>query len=255
MASSTNNISKVLPITKVKKVLLVGCGGTGSILAEHIARMIAGFGLEVEFIIYDGDTVEQVNIGRQNFFPWEVGANKAQALALRLAGQFGLEVTAKAKYLDKQDNLNITNNLVIGCTDTLQSRRLIASGKPPYWLDVGNELSHGQAVIGTTHDSRRLKSVFDKFNRTPHVADLPDISALNPSILTARKTRIRAGCADGPFDRQGFGVNAMAALAAATIAKQILVERQIRFAGVYFDVTEGRMLPKPITQDLFRPWK
>lgn len=258
MAKSAKNkvLTKTLPVGEIGKIVIIGCGGTGSIMAEHIARMVAGFKVRAQITLFDGDTVEAVNTARQNFYPHEVGVNKAEALAIRLAGQFGLLVGAIGRHFTKDDVLDSARAgcLYITCTDTLSSRKAMASRNPHLWLDCGNGLHHGQAVFGTTHDKEWLKKQYLKFN-TPHVRDLPTIAALNPEVLTAKKEKIKAGCADLPFAKQGFAVNAMAALAGAKIAKEILVDGQVKTAAVYFNVSDGRMLPRLITQDLFAPWK
>ncbi len=247
--------TRPLVIRDVSDVEVIGCGGTGSIYAEHVARLIRGHGLRVRLRLWDGDKVKRENITRQNFQPHEVGMNKAEALGLRLAGQFGLEVGARASHITTE-NLrdNRHGTLTVTCTDTLVSRRRVAEARPTLWLDVGNELHHGQAVIGTTHEPDRLGRAYRDFYRGAEVKALPDMAAISPAVLKARRVRTRAGCADQPFLLQGFGVNAMAALAAATITRQILVDHLVTTAGIYFNVSDGRMGSRPITRDILRPW-
>ncbi|MFA5252993.1 MAG: ThiF family adenylyltransferase, partial [Phycisphaerae bacterium] len=91
--AKSSNLNVVFNIGDIREVILIGCGGTGAILAEHLCRMIAGYKLKCELVIYDGDTVEQNNIKRQNFYPYEIGQNKAEAIALRLAGKYGLKIS------------------------------------------------------------------------------------------------------------------------------------------------------------------
>ena len=247
----------------IRDIVLIGCGGTGSIVAEHICRMIKGFRLRCGLHLYDGDTVSAANITRQNFANYEIGGNKAEALAMRLAGRFGIAIAANAHHFDRRvlaENELIgdyRSTLIVSCTDSLVSRKQIASRPQPagIWLDAGNELHHGQVVVGTTHRESELRKEFWAFNRTPFVLAMPDIAAQNPAILKARRQKAKAGCADVPFAQQGFGVNAMAAIAAATIAKQILVDSQLKIAAIYFDIEKGIYRPQAITQDLYRRWK
>ncbi len=252
-----NDETKKMPVSHLQSVHVVGCGGTGAILADHLARMITGYRLETQLVLHDGDTVEEANITRQNFQPHEVGANKAEALALRLAGQYGMEVIACGQYVKVASERSQFghSSLVISCTDTLVSRRTVAMDRPSHWLDVGNELHHGQAILGTTHEKRRLQSAWKSWNKYGHVIELPDMAAMNPGILRARKTQTKAGCADQPFAQQGFGVNAMAALAAATLTKQVLVDCEVSFHGIYFNISDGFFTPRLITRDLLAPWK
>ncbi|RKY10433.1 MAG: hypothetical protein DRP56_01050, partial [Planctomycetota bacterium] len=228
MASCLKTKTKAMAVGSVGKILLVGCGGTGAFLAEHLCRMIAGVKLDCSLVLADGDVVEQGNIWRQNFEPHEIGQNKAEALGLRLSGRFGLPIEIVGGYIQRSSmpDTAFGTDLVITATDTLASRKIVADAEQCLWLDVGNEKTHGQAVLGTTHDAAKLRRCFWNWIKDTggYVADLPDIAALNPAILTARKVRKRTGCGQMPFTDQGFGVNAMAALAAAQLAKQAVVD-------------------------------
>ena len=62
-----------------KKIILVGCGGIGSVLAELLVR--GGFS---DLILLDGDVVDESNLQRQIFCSQSVGKNKALALLKRL---------------------------------------------------------------------------------------------------------------------------------------------------------------------------
>ena len=79
-------------------VTLAGCGGTGSFLALHLARLAyharERHGLDVRLAFVDPDVVEEKNVGRQNFCPAEVGQPKAQRLMARYNRAFGLSIRA-----------------------------------------------------------------------------------------------------------------------------------------------------------------
>jgi hypothetical protein len=242
---------------RIDKILLVGCGGTGSFLAEHLCRMITGFRLDTGLALADGDIVEPANIWRQNFEIHEVGQNKAAALGLRLSGRFGVGIEVLNGYVNKNSvpTLRSMNGLVVTATDTFASRRMIAEAAPPLWLDVGNEKTFGQAIIGSTRSADELRKAYWGWHRKKgYVPALPNVAAIQPAILKARKPRKRAGCGQMPFASQGFGVNAMAALAAAVLAKQAVVDAVISTAAIYFDVDSGRMAQRLIDKELFRPW-
>jgi len=133
----------------------------------------------------------------------------------------GFHATGPDLFVHQYFQFTRNNSLICSCTDTLMSRKLIAQGSTGrlLWLDAGNELHHGQAVIGTTRNRKSLKEMYDTFEHKPYVLNTPNIAAVNPAVMRARRTSSKAGCAAQPFALQGFGVNAMAALAAATIAK------------------------------------
>jgi len=61
----------------------VGCGGTGSLAAEGLCRLLIHSDLTL--MLVDFDRVEPHNLLRQNFFAGS-GQVKSQALAERLSG-------------------------------------------------------------------------------------------------------------------------------------------------------------------------
>lgn len=259
MKKSITDNFRTMAIGEIKKIIVVGCGGTGSVLAEHICRLLKGNHLESEVavVLYDGDLIEEPNITRQNFQPHEIGSNKASALGLRLSGQFELPVAACSHNLTREIVDSFQDDvLLISCTDTLQSRRICAGsgGRRRLWLDIGNGLHHGQAVFGTTHCKKTLEEMHDTFDYKPYARDSPDIAAMNPKILKARTAPVKPSCAALPFMTQGFGVNALAALAGAVLVKQAVVDKKVTAAAVYFNVSEARMSPRDITKSLYAKW-
>lgn len=243
----------------IDRMTLIGCGGTGSYLAEHLARMIAGYRLTCELTLIDGDTVTQDNLWRQNFACHEIGQNKAEALALRLSGRFGIGVQFYPAYLGRRTTLDLTQtgHLTITATDTLLSRKAVAMMNPRLWLDAGNDKTYGQARIGTTADPGQLRKCLRRWTQdVGYVGALPNEAALNPKLMKAiRKPAKRIGCGQMPFNEQGFGINAMAAMAAAMIVKQAAVDGVITTAAIYFDSGVGRMAPRLIDKDVFAAWR
>ena len=124
---------------------LVGVGGTGSILAHHIVRLDLamqalghpGFHLH----LWDPDTVEQHNIGRQLFTEAEVGVNKSYALALRLLTSYRTNITAHP-----EEYRYTWGDLLIGCVDTKEARRSIVHGRG-WAFDCGNTSNTGQVLM------------------------------------------------------------------------------------------------------------
>lgn len=80
------------------KIVLVGCGGTGSWLVPHLARFTKILrneqGKDAKLILFDHDVVEEKNCQRQNFTFAEIGLPKASTLALRYGTMWGLDITA-----------------------------------------------------------------------------------------------------------------------------------------------------------------
>lgn len=80
-------------------IVLAGCGGTGSFLADAICRLRIGW--EARVFLVDMDRVEPRNVGRQAFDRREVGRFKAEALAERLARRYGREVGYSVEPYDR----------------------------------------------------------------------------------------------------------------------------------------------------------
>ena len=90
--------SILLPVAKAVTIHLIGCGGTGSWLAPHLARITKLLQevhqINVRLAFWDYDAVEEKNIFRQNFCAAEIGTNKAETLARRYGTAWGLEIIA-----------------------------------------------------------------------------------------------------------------------------------------------------------------
>ena len=80
---------------KTVRITVIGAGGTGSYLLSYLAqinyllRMVGGQDCPLQVHVYDPDTVSETNVGRQNFWPMDVGMNKADVLVNRINMGFG----------------------------------------------------------------------------------------------------------------------------------------------------------------------
>jgi PRTRC genetic system ThiF family protein len=137
--------------TDLLNIVLVGCGGTGSYLALHLARLVytaraRGRAIHVTFI--DPDTVGPENVGRQNFAPAEIGQPKAWALMERYNRAFGLRNAALVEPFQAIPwptglGLRSSVSVVIGCVDNYQARAAIheavcdanRGSQRVWWLD------------------------------------------------------------------------------------------------------------------------
>lgn len=101
---------------------VVGCGGTGSVIAELLAR--AG----VSLVLIDRDIVEEGNLHRQLYEEEDVNKMKAEALKERLK-----KVNSKVKIDAIPDDLNAENiedylenaTIIMDGTDNMETRFLI----------------------------------------------------------------------------------------------------------------------------------
>ncbi len=233
--------SLLLPLTKGTRLIMIGCGGTGSWLAPHIVRIARllheARDQQVSVVFWDHDHVEPKNIFRQNFCEAEIGANKAVALAQRYGHAWGIPIAAIDKPVDK--SIATKNEFVpsyndqrttvfVTCVDNNQARREVekmCKSWPIWWVDTGNRKTSGQIAVG-----RDLNNGEPFPLRFPSKTTWLPIPTLQfPEILMANEDPHEAGdysnlsCADlAIVDEQGLSINHAVASAAATLLMKML---------------------------------
>ena len=107
------------------RVAVVGAGGTGSQVVTALAQLNHALtalghpgGLVVDVI--DDDDVSASNIGRQMFYPADLGQPKAEVLVHRVNMAMGTKWRAIVARLAAGDEL--PHDIVIGCVDTRVDR-------------------------------------------------------------------------------------------------------------------------------------
>lgn len=235
---------------EIKTIALVGVGGTGSYLAQGLAKMIAGYRLNIRVQLIDPDTVEEKNIHRQNFMAYEIGSYKADALAFRLNQQYGLSFASSVgKGEDVMKQQRYYSTLLVTCVDKIAPRKALAKMGLP-WLDLGNDLEFGQAIYGAISNERDCAKVVKGWEKTPTVAGLPS-PALKVGLDILKDRKKAPSCADTPFAEQSCFVNELAAQAGLMILHQLLVKGVVDTPAIYFDTAKGRMTPAKITPSYF----
>jgi PRTRC genetic system ThiF family protein len=234
-----------------RRIVIIGAGGTGSYLAQGLAKMISGYRLQVEVQLVDPDTVEEKNCARQNFHVWEIGEPKAVALAYRLNQQYGLAFAGvQAKGEDHVERYGAPDRLIITCVDTVEARKPYKDSGP--WLDLGNGRETGQALYGTTENRKNIGLQLKHWDKIPNVAHLPSPYLLaGMAKLKSPKVKVLS-CADTPFDEQGVFANEWAAAAGLGILHQLLIVGELSTPAIYFDTAKGRMTPAFITKDYLK---
>ncbi|MCR4856134.1 MAG: tRNA threonylcarbamoyladenosine dehydratase [Erysipelotrichaceae bacterium] len=103
---------------KQKKVLLCGCGGVGSFVAEALCR--SGLG---HITLLDYDLVEPSNLNRQLMSTKEnIGMIKVEALKRRLEEVSDTVVDTIRTFIDEDFELDKDYDYVIDCIDTLTAK-------------------------------------------------------------------------------------------------------------------------------------
>lgn len=256
-------------------MILVGCGGTGSFLALHLARLAYHardrHHLDVQLVFVDPDVVEPKNIGRQNFCPAEVGANKAHALMMRYNCAFGLSIQAHATRADKKliDDVIVDwyktisyrqrdskLSLLCGAVDNVAARREMhdavrASGRFLWWLDGGNHDHSGQVLIGNRVDVTKPEIL-----PLGVCASLPAPSVQCPDLLQEiLRSPTRGGgeadpsCADLALaDVQGLMINQAVAGWMAVYVARLLLSHDLDVMATYVDQVGGNARSEPIVK-------
>ena len=234
-------------------IVLVGCGGTGSFLAEALCRLLIGRPADVYLV--DMDRVEQHNVGRQAFDRADVGRFKAQVLAERLSRRFGRTIGYSVLPYDRELHAQVFGhplsrlNLLVGAVDNAAARRAIAAtldghSNHVWWLDLGNGRNSGQALLGNAVRPEALRGAF-----VPHLAlcrALPSPSLQRPDLLEAPPApALTLDCAEAVVhEMQGPTINQVVAAIAANFIEKLL-DDTCHWMSAYFDLDDGtlRCLP------------
>jgi PRTRC genetic system ThiF family protein len=228
------------------RILVVGCGGNGSAIVSglpylHQAVLAFGHPGGLAVTLIDPDTVSETNCVRQPFCRTEIGFPKAIVLAHRINLFWGLNwqgMQATIQQLKRGSDVDF----VIGCVDTRKARRAIdkwvLSSRVLYWLDIGNNASSGQFILGQPKNSANTK----KKDRLPTVAEL------YPEILTRdEKEDDQPSCsAAEALTRQEPFINQNLAYQALAMLTQLLRHGSLSYQGAFCNLTTGRLVPLPI---------
>lgn len=252
--SYANSATLVLREHSAVRFILVGCGGTGGYLAQHLGRLMSVMqesGLKVSAIFADPDIVEEKNIGRQLFCPAEIGRNKAEALALRYGAAWGLDITAAPKRYEADGGVFVERGelvMLLGCVDNAAGRRSLAESlkanpddKLPHvwWLDCGNTEETGQVLLGAANAEQSA----NHFPQPKICVNIPAPHVQAPDLLEARPdefTNNKLSCAEiQMLNAQGLAINARLAAEAADFLVRMFITKNLRRYAVELNLAAG----------------
>jgi len=238
------------------QIALVGCGGTGSWLAPHLARLaklLNDQNKAVDLVFIDPDAVEEKNCYRQNFCFAEIGQNKAETLAHRYGFAWGVEIRALAVPFSAAaiaTSEYMGTRLIIGCVDNAKARKSIldvVEHAPYWWLDCGNHHDAGQVLLGSG-----LARNADAFRLPGFCGWLPMPSLQHPELMqdevALEDIAPALSCADAALaGAQGLTVNATVAAIAADYLYRMLITKDLEKFATYVDLAAGSMRSRYIT--------
>jgi PRTRC genetic system ThiF family protein len=229
------------------RILVVGCGGNGSAVASglpylHQAMLAFGHPGGLQVTLIDPDTVSETNCVRQPFCRTEIGFPKAIVLAHRINLFWGLNWQGIQTQI-QQIAKNTEVDLVIGCVDTRKARRAIEKwalhSRVLYWLDLGNNASSGQFILGQPKNSVNIRK---------GKCRLPTVTELFPEISASRaKEDDQPSCsAAEALTRQEPFINQNLAYQALGMLTQLLRHGYLLYQGGFCNLHSGQLVPMPI---------
>lgn len=244
-------------------VAVAGAGGNGSQMITCLARMDKALRsldkgrLYVD--LYDPDIVSVSNIGRQLFYPSEVGRSKAECLIHRANVSLGMDWVAfperyvcqhSRRVLGTDSPLELLSavaetsyDFLLTCVDSGAERQaiyeaVIADPFPPrYWIDLGNEGDHGQVLIGEVRNlmflqNKRLPTVVEMWPEQ-YDGSLPESTMPSCSLADA-------------LVNQDLFINDHVSRWAAHLLWTLLRTKKISHRGYFVDLLAGEAHPIPI---------
>jgi molybdopterin/thiamine biosynthesis adenylyltransferase len=201
-----------MPAKKTPTYLLVGAGGTGSILYPSLLRYLGATHRHRDesaiLAVVDGDTLADSNLDRQLYPGTAVGANKAEALVGLHPVPPNLEVIAVAEYLgeDNITRLIQKSDTVLIAVDNYAVRALIN--------DHVKNLDNATVINGGNEDSDGSIQVFV---RESGKNVTPPLDHCHPEIAYAETDDRRKLSCQQIADLPGGGQTLVANMMSATL--------------------------------------
>lgn len=228
-------------------ITVVGLGGTGSILARHVARMIWDMRQRrlqtpksIHFV--DPDVVEMKNVGRQMFTVADEGQHKAEVLARRFNAALGLNI-----HWHNETFKGDRRGIILGAVDNHEARKAIAECTNAVWIDSGNHFDSGQVVIGNAHTASLVQ-----FPDKDEWRYLPFPSLVFPQLLEPEPAAPQPdlSCADlMQMGEQHLLINDLMATIAAQYLYKLLHRQAIESFMTFVDSSAMSMRSIPINKE------
>ncbi|HEU4753165.1 MAG TPA: PRTRC system ThiF family protein [Armatimonadota bacterium] len=250
-------------LERVVQVDLVGCGGNGSQVLTGLARLdralrACGHPAGLHVIAWDPDRVTEANVGRQLFYPSDIGESKAVVLVHRLNLCYGLRWEAAPERYQGAAEMSVmggwgrtrqAGDLLITCVDSAAARREIHAGitehtwglnaTPRYWLDLGNRQTDGQVILGEPLCRNRPR---------PESGRLPTVVEVFPELLDPKlREDDRPSCSLAEaLESQDLFVNQAVATWALQLLWTLFRRGRIQHHGAFINLTTGQVAPLPV---------
>lgn len=217
-------------------ILIIGLGGIGSMLAEPLCRYLAYKTDLKEITLMDGDRYEAKNILRQRVSREDIGRNKAEVWAQRIAWLFHeLRVSAKDIYVSPANikTLIPDESTIMLCVDNHATRKLVQAHvlelKNAVLISGGNDYTDGNVQVFIKKRGRALT---------------PAITAYHPEIAEPIDKRPdELGCDEAVAEKPQLLFANMTAACLMLNAFYAVVENKTPAEEVYFDILKNAARP------------
>lgn len=236
----------ILPDDLEYKILIVGCGGTGSQFMPFLMQLASNVKNIKEIILCDQDHFTNKNLNNQRCTIYDIDKNKAQVCCERYKLIFpNLNISYVDKYIKSKDDIYnafeeyIRVNycyIVIGCVDNNATRKILynyfLNHKNIIYIDSGNDSGkedanrNGQVIVGANIEMPTKKYYL------PSVGDLYKEIPENKEDIETVGTCMRINN-DYP---QNIATNIMAASILMSVLTNIIMFHKIENNIIYFDV-------------------
>lgn len=259
------------------QIVLVGCGGSGAYVAQHIsriARVLFDQNAAVQFTLVDPDRVQEKNIGRQLFSDCHVGQEKAVVLARRHGLPLGLNTMAFVGEYGEEMLFGRSDLIVlVGCVDRPEARRALAATlrhnpEEPgpnalpriWWLDCGNVRDAGRVLLGSAYTYDQMRGAFYAGHKK--CISLPGPALQYPSLLVPQREDdpdSGMSCAElAAANLQSLNINAAVAAQAADMLTRLLITRDLKRYASVVNVESGvvksyYVTPEQVARDIGKP--
>lgn len=242
-------------LSHVINVSLVGCGGTGGEMFDELYRIhslliaLGGKGLNVT--AYDPKSVSPANIGRQRYWPADVGFNKAEVLVNRVNNFGGLRWAGVDQPFIVEEAIWHNIDILITCVDTPVPRAEIGQYiqqknfryEEKLWLDCGNSSHSGNVILGHLFGPEDIP------------VRLPNVFDLYPMLATMQESNEPSCSTQEALMRQDYGINRSVAREGANLLWQLIRHGSINHHGSFIDIRSGTVTPLAIDENVWATFK
>lgn len=132
----------------ISNIVIIGCGGVTSWMIAPLMKLLMQCEPKPTLVLVDGDTIEERNLERQWFGEYDVGRNKAEAMAGSTTDDYPIEPAVTEYYTDGMTLPVDGPSLFLCCADNHAARRAVLSAvdRGDGWAIIaGNEYTEAEA--------------------------------------------------------------------------------------------------------------